>query len=211
MNLQCEIGCVWACGTLLLAAIGCSGAPARISMPAYDPSSIVEEVLELHDTDGDESLSHTELEAVPSLLNSIGQYDADRDEAISRHELLDRLQLWRQGNNALVPFVCTVTLDGHPLPEANVRLVPESFMLDAVKTAEGTTNGAGVATPSVSQEDLPPGQTNLAGLMYPGLYKVEITHSGKTIPSHYNTQTTLGTEVGSGFEMAGVRFELRSR
>jgi hypothetical protein len=90
----------------------------------------------------------------------------------------------------------------HPIEGAKVRVVPESFLSEAIQPGEGVTNHRGIAKPVTV--DAPPG---LPGIEL-GLYRVQITHDSLKIPARYNEATELGFEL-SPLERNRDTFEFR--
>ena len=115
-----------------------------------------------------------------------------------------------QRNSGLTAITCSVTLDGSPLSGATVKFIPEKFLGDKIKTAEGITNGAGIASMSIPTEELPKELRRTAALRV-GIYRVEITHPTKKIPPKYNTESELGFDFHAGDHVQPPVFNLVSR
>jgi len=164
--------------------------------------------MELYDTDGDKKLSEAERKACPGLEVSLSIYDKDGDGSISQEEIVDRLTLFITQSVALARLSAKVRFNGRPLNDATIRLVPEPYLGDELKTAIGKTRGKGGASVAVPDEELPENQKGIRGI-HLGTYKVEITHPSAKIPARYNTETTLGYEATPGNPF--VTFELKSR
>lgn len=191
--------------TLLLPA-GCGG-PARLKPPQVDPDSAAARAMSMYDSNGDGDLSGRELDACPGIQRSISSYDTDGNGGVSAAEIVARLKYLAQFKTALTPLRDQVLLDGRPLAGAEVKLLPEAYLGDEVKSASGTTNRAGTASLTISAEDLPEQQRGYHGIHF-GTYKVQITHPEKKLPDKYNTNTTLGYETVVGDPI--VVYELRS-
>jgi hypothetical protein len=98
------------------------------------------------------------------------------------------------------------------LEGANVKLVPEQFLGDVAIGASGTSNPAGMVVPSIAEADYPAGQRYLRGMVYPAVYRVEVTHPRKSIPPRYNTQSILGVEIAPDMAHGQyAEFDLTSR
>jgi hypothetical protein len=97
-----------------------------------------------------------------------------------------------------------VTYAGRPLPNAQVKFVPEAFLGDVIPPATATTDVDGRA--SMASE----GQPEFVRV---GMYRVEITSDQAKLPASFNSRTTLGVEVSPYTDpklQAGVaRFNLR--
>ena len=178
--------------TLMLVAAGCGPSrPKRIVPPALDPEAVTVAVLAKADADGNGTVSKSELAAVPALIAAVTEVDVDRDGGISRDELRQWLDRVKESRIAITSFAGEVRHQRRPLANAQVKLVPESFMGAETKSAEGTTDADGRFTATIPNS------------VYPGvncgLYRVEISgqgNDGKPLPGKYNSQTTLGTAVG---------------
>jgi hypothetical protein len=175
---------------------------------SIDPAAAAREALAAYDADGDGTLSREELKKCPGLLSSLSRFDANGDGRISAEEIAARIRTWQGHKVGLMRFSCKVTAGGRPLAGATVRLVGEKFLGDALKPASGLTQANGVANVTVSPEDLPADCQGLSGV-FPGVYRVEVTHPSRTIPAKYNTQTVLGQEVALDTAgSAGVVFDV---
>ncbi|MHB1033906.1 MAG: hypothetical protein ACYC35_03665 [Pirellulales bacterium] len=191
-NLQ--FGLLAVCLVAVLVA-GCNRAPSRIAMAGIDPSGAAAAALAEFDTNKDGAISGAELDKCPSLKSAMKTIDKNGDGKITADEITARINEWISAKTAVQQLTCTVKLNGQPLKNAKVTLVPEKFLGGDLKPAVGTTNEYGMASLSVENAPLPGVQT--------GLYRVQISANvgGKElIPAKYNTQTTLGQEVAMGVE-----------
>jgi EF hand domain-containing protein len=187
---------------------GCMGKPARIDAPDWEPEQSADQAIASLDADGDGMLSMEELDAAPGLKYCAKGLDAegDKDGKLSRDEIYARIELYQKSRTGLKAFSCNVTLDGKPLSGATVRLVPEPFMGDAVEPNEGVSDKGGQARFQDEKINM-----SLAKI---GMYKVEITSPDVTIPTMYNSATTLGVEilpVTDPYHQGPVVFHLKSR
>lgn len=197
---------------LLVTVCSCSSTPARVSAPDLDPASAASAAMRQYDTDGDGTLSPKELAAAGSIASGLAAIDTNGDAAVSEDELAASLEKLVAGGVGLTTFSCKVTLDGAPLSDAVVKLVPEPFMQDAILPAQGTTDASGVAGVALDASQLPSDQQNLKSVIHPGFYRVEITHPQTKIPAKYNSATTLGQLVSPETAMVGTaQFDLTSR
>jgi hypothetical protein len=183
---------------------------SSVKPPSVNPNQAADKAIELYDKDSNGLLSASELAACPGLLAALANYDTSRDKQLSREEIEARLTDMYSHGTGLTPSSCRVTLDGRPLRDAHVRLVPEPFLGGDVKSAEGDTDGSGTAAIGIADSDLP---EKLRGTksMQLGIYRVEITHPTTKIPAKYNTQTTLGYELHPTNSDDVVVFRLQSR
>jgi hypothetical protein len=129
---------------------------------------------------------------------------------LSQKEIAEEVDWMYQRNSGLTSLNCSVTLDGGPLAGATVKFIPEKFLGDEIKTAEGVTNGAGVAALSIPIEELPKELRRTAALRV-GIYRVEITHPTKKLPAKYNTESELGFDFHAGDHVQSPTFNLVSR
>lgn len=174
----------------LVSALGCSsGSRKRVEPPTLSPSGAAEQALAEYDANKDGFLDEKELEKCPPLKAAHSAFDKDKDGRISKAEIADRLQLYRDSRIGLVNVAVLVQFNGRPLGGATVRLVPEPFQGPAYKPASGTTEPNGTVTFQSEGTDLP-------GVAC-GLYRVEVTKPGgpEKIPAKYNDPTTLGIEI----------------
>jgi hypothetical protein len=196
----------------IVACAGCWGRGPRVAPPKLDPEGIAEEAISTYDANQDGVLSKEELEDCPGIRDSIELYDADSNGSVSAAEIQARAEKWVASRTALTTLPCMVTYRGRSLVGATVRLVPEVFMLDAIKPAEGVVDEFGRALPGIAPEELPEEQRG-AGmpLVNVGVYRVMVTHPRVKLPSQYNSETTLGVEVASDNieTMNGVRLDLK--
>lgn len=149
-----------------------------------------------YDKNGDGVISGDELNASPALKAALPRLDTNQDGGVSADEIAERVNAWKAMRTALVSVRCQVTLDGRPVPGAEVVFEPESFLGEQVKRATGVTNQFGDAAPTIAPEDKP--DPKLPGGVYFGFYKVRISKKvgdRETILARYNTETILGQEV----------------
>ncbi len=174
---------------LFLVVAGCSqsGVPAP---PKFSPSSAASQALAEYDTNKDGALDAKELEQCPALLSALKKIDKNNDGRLSADEIAARLTYF-QREGMLTSVTVEVTLDGRPLPDATVTLMPEKFLGTSFKPALGTTDAAGTAVPM--------GEGSSQDLISLGYYRIEVSKKdGKgreTIPAKYNSKTTLGREI----------------
>lgn len=176
---------------LCAVSAGCLSTPPAPPMPSYDPAGSAAKAFELYDANKDGKLDSKELAKCASLAFALVELDVNNDKAIDLAELTGRLQTYVDVGVARKLFMAQVVLDDAPLPEAEVRLIPEDFMLGAVTEGVGTSDPLGMVAISAQGVD-PPG----VGV---GFYRVQVSKkdaSGKeTVPAKFNTDTTLGIEV----------------
>jgi hypothetical protein len=189
--------------------VGCSGRSGGLPAPDVDSAAASAAALERYDANGDGALDAGELEACPPLASSRSTFDSNNDGRLTGDEIANRLNALAGPKSAFVSVNCTVTFSGVPLAGAKVTLRPPEFLGDSLPTAEATTDDSGYASPSISAESLPP-QLKETPLVYPGLYRVEITHPERQLPSRYNSESELGIEIDPSSRSAtSARFDLK--
>lgn len=199
---------------LLTVCSSCWRGPGRISQPGIDPSSAGEAAMEQYDKNQDGKVSGEELENAPALKAALPRLDTNSDGGVDAEEVAARVNAWKEMRTGLTSVRCSVTLDGQPLEGAAIVFEPEAFLGEEIKTASGTTNQFGDASPSIAAEDMP--DPTLPGGVHFGLYKVRISKqvNGKeTIPAQYNTETTIGQEVSyddPAMKSNNMKFALKS-
>lgn len=191
---------VSACGILVWGSMmsGCNSRPGRIRAIDVDPATLSRQVIEQCDTDGNGSLSESELQSFPPVGNSRAKFDTDNNGEVSAEELEARFTIIFNPQVGLLPASCRVTRNGKPLSGAEVRFVPPKMLEGVLPTASGVCDAGGTAWMRLAPEDLPKGFPNTqAAVIRPGIYMVEVTHPSIEIPPQYNKQTVLGKEVFS--------------
>jgi hypothetical protein len=176
---------------------------------SIDASAASRQAIEMYDKDGDGTIAETELNAVPGIKKNLSHYDRDGDGRINRDEIAARLNDWSKQQLALMGCSYIVTLDGQPLEEATITLVPEPYLGPNVKPASGVSMQTGLVRLTHADEDLPKSANGrpLAGVKS-GTYKVHVTHPTKKIPAKYNTATELGEEIAYDLNPNDVAIKL---
>lgn len=194
----------------LFAFIVASGCRSKVTTISVDPAVAGPAAIKLYDKNGDGLLDETELKACPALMRELGAYDKNGDKKISAEEVGEQIGSMYGHNPGLVSLSCTVTYDGAPLSGATVKFIPEPFLGEGIKTAEGITDGAGVAALGIPPEELPK-ELKRHSFLRVGIYRVEITHPTKKIPPKYNTNTELGYEFHKLDHITNPNYNLTSK
>jgi len=203
-----------ALGLVLFAFVvaGCSGRPGRVSTPDVDPEGAAELAIEEYDRNTDGQLNAEELKASPPLVDALPAYDADRNGSLSQEEIAAGISHWSQRGIGAMALAFTVRLDGRPLEGAEIKLIPATFLGDAIKPASGVADRTGSGSLAMSAEDRPSNVPRNLPLVQPGLYSVQITHPTRKVPAKFNTATTLGLEAGvAGQNPNGISWNLTSK
>ena len=197
---------------LIAFTAGCIGGPASVGPVSIDAAAAGSAAIEAYDQDGDGKLSAGELAAVPGIAKYANLYDKDSDGSVSGEEITARLQKWQDGGLGFRELVVKIMLDGKPLGGAQVEFIPEAYLGDDVKPAQGETDPDGTGLVGVAKEDMP---AALAGKpifgIKGGTYKVKITHPTKKLPAKFNTETTIGEEVADDTVKAAAFFNLSTK
>jgi hypothetical protein len=179
---------------LLLA--GCSGRPGRLSPPKVSADAAADEALETFDQNQDGSLAEDELAKCPGLAHVFSDYDSNGDKQLSGEEIAAGIRVWAEGKMGMTSWPFQVRFNGRPLEGAQVKLIPEPFLGDAIKPASGEAGRGGHGSLGIALEELPSNAPKRP-LIQPGIYRVEITHPSTQIPAQYNTESTIGLEVAA--------------
>ena len=169
---------------------GCDGRPKRIYPPKINAAKAGPAAMEMYDANKDGKLDAEELKKVPSLIPIAKE---SKDGVLTAETITELLKKWTEGRVGRVTWAIKFLHNGKPLTDATVQLVPEKFLgvdikIEPAKT--DTTGCAGFTVPVKSVED-PKG-------IPLGLYRIEVTKDGETIPAKYNTETILGIDVTGG-------------
>lgn len=197
--------------TSLTAFAGCSNSSPRVMPPSIDAVAAGRAAISQHDTNGNGQIDGGELGKAGSIKSALPRIDKNNDQQASAEEIAARINEWQATRLGLMGCSIRVTLDGKPLEGATVTFVPEKFLGPYVKPAIGITSPQGQAMLTIDDPDIK--ARRMSGVQC-GLYRVEITsHSGKSIPAKYNTETILGEEVAVGAPCATVvlNYDLKSK
>ena len=190
--------------------VGCrKNVSGETSLLRIDPAQAGANAIELYDANRDQTLDATELTSCPPLAQVLPSFDSNSDGKLNASEITGRFLRLYTGQT-LAPFDCVVLLDGKPLANATVQLKPCNIHGELSIVGQGTTDAKGRASVALPADQVPAELENSQGLP-PGVYRVEITHPSSNLPVKYNTESTLGCEVGA---TAGrgqlVNFSLKS-
>lgn len=177
---------------------GCDSPPSRIYQIDASSTTLAAALIDEGDKDKNRALSTDELKSMPYVAPMAAAYDANRDHLLSEQEIADRLgSVVFDPRKALATGEFVVTRKGSPLAGAEVRLLPAPGLVDYLPIATGKSNRDGIARMTMEAEHRPANAPNVAGLIRPGLYRIEVTHPSIPVPAKYNEQTTLGVEVST--------------
>lgn len=202
-----SFGAVVAAGLVLTSLVGCADRDLRV--PPLDPDGAADQALAEYDADRDGAIAGPELDKCPGLKAGRRALDTNKDGRITADEIAARLRKYQEDQSGLYAVYVDVVLDDDSLGDATVTLVPEKFMGPGIKSAKGTTSTGGGTDLQVEGAPRPG--------VHPGIYRIEVSRKDangqETLPSRYNTQTTLGVEVGVGSPVLqqGLGLKLSSR
>ena len=168
--------------------LGCGGGPTAPAVPKIDAAASATAAMAEYDKNKDGFIDQAELKNAPSLKEAEKVIDSNSDGKLSREEIEQRLNKYSVQGMALMSFSCSVTIDGSRKAEIEVEMVPERFMLEAIKVAKGKTDANGMV--SFKQE----GQ-EFDGVA-PGFYKIKLIKDGSlSLPARFNANTAIGKEI----------------
>lgn len=175
--------------SLISSVVGCSQAPSRVQAPDWDPDGFADAVLAKLDANGDGSLDKAELSGAPGLAFGAKFIDSDKNQKLSREELIARFDLYRKMRLGVTSKQLRLSYNGRPLRDAKIELVPEFFLANVIETATGKTFDDGTVDPLVANLDP-------AGLRV-GYYRVVVESPTVKIPVKYGSpeSTPLGVEI----------------
>jgi len=170
-----------------------------------DPETMTKACMDLVDKDGDGQLTKEELKVTPGMLSALVDLDRDKDNQLSREEVFQRFELYVNSRVGLQGVACSVTLNGQPLRDAHVDLVPEPYMAEFIEPAAGDVINPNTGAVEISTNPELPG-------VRPGFYRVEITSPTVEIAAKYNEDTIYGIEVAPvQKENASSHFKVKKR
>ncbi len=193
--------------------VGCSNRPKAVEIVDVNPAQAAAQAIENNDKDGDGKLSEVELRAIPGMLKWKQLYDLDSDGFVTQEEISQRLKKWQTDKIGFRSLSAHVKLDGRPLPNVHVVLTPESYLGEGIKGASGTTNERGFASLMVAAEDMPEAikqrGIKVSGV-YPGTYKITVSHPQRKLPSVDEKGLPLGDEIARDTVDTSVEVSLSS-
>jgi hypothetical protein len=164
--------CAFKAAAIFAMLVGCSGRPAAVAFPDFDPEQIGAKAVELCDRDGDGFISAEECKESKALEAAKSRIDSNGDDKLTADEIAGRIRSYGSQGAGLAPVQCTIVKGGRPVVGATVRYAPEPFMGDVVEPASGETFNDGSAAISIAEEHLP--SPRHSG-MRPGFYRVSVT------------------------------------
>jgi hypothetical protein len=217
MSFACSVKATSLVATVAVMTIcvaSCNRGPSAVKPPSISASGAGSKAMELYDKDDDGKVAGPELDGAPALKAAMATLDTDGDQAVDADEVAARVKSWQATPVALTGVKVKVTMDGQPLPGAEVVFEPDPCLGDDIKLAKAITGAYGDVAPVIPPELR--GSADHPGGIQLGLYLVRITKnvSGKeTVPARYNTNTTLGQEIAyddPAFQNRRVGFALKS-
>ncbi|WP_442485215.1 hypothetical protein [Aeoliella sp. SH292] len=194
-----------ACALSILATtLGCNSRPGSVAQIAADPADLARRLMDAADVDKNGALTADEWKQTPYLATAAAECDANKDKKISPEELETRFRTAIfDPTIAVLPGECRVTRNGQPLAGAKVVFRPAPFLVDLIPSADGIVDSSGIARLQMDPNNLPANMPKIAGMIRPGYYLIQVTHDTITIPSKYNAETILGTELSPSTQLEG--------
>ena len=187
---------------LILCVVGGCNPGGRVLRPAkLDPDAVGQQALLQYDTNGDTKIDKAELKSSPGLLDGLAVTDQDNDKALTAEEIATRVRFHVERQVALLPVRYSITLDGIPLRQATMTLVPEEFFQNGIPAATGISDDEGIVEPSMPFDKKYQQYATLRGVR-PGVYRIQVSKKDadgrEIIPAKYNSESILGRDVGVG-------------
>ena len=173
----------------------------------YDADAAGRAAIREYDTNGDGKIAGTALDKCPGVKAAVDKIDPSGHREVTGEVIAARIRAWEKSKLGMMAVHRHVTHNGRPLPDAEVKFVPEDFPSEYARTATGTTDKSGIAGDRQSGIRC---DWQDAGRC-PGFYRIEITKRGDDIPAKYNTATVLGVEIADGRRLDTEDTEEESR
>jgi hypothetical protein len=177
------------CGVAFSVLFGCSNKPSRVDAPSWDPDGFADAIMTKLDANTDGSVDAKELKGAPGLEWGARYVDADKNQLLSREELVARFQMYKDMRLGLGSKQIQLSYRGRPLGGAKIRLVPEFFLAEVVEPATGEAPPDGIVSPVTEGAEVPG--------VRPGFYRVVVESPNVKIPAKYTSaeSTSLGLEI----------------
>ncbi len=167
---------------------------STLDSPVFHPRHAAEDVIAMYDSDSNGVLDANEMGASAIIQPVLQRADIDRNGEVTHTELMNRFATYVADELSMTTFPCRLMLDGKPLAQAKVSLMPESFMGQGYEVATGTTSQSGhtvLSTPSIAT-------SGFSGVYF-GVYRLEVskknTRGEELVPEHYNSASQIGQEI----------------
>lgn len=184
--MRCIVG--GALAVVFLAA-GCHSDP--IEAPTVNPQTAAAAALRQYDSNQDGFLDSAELDKAPGIKAALPKADADADGRLDGGELAARVKKIVGDEVGVMSLEAVVRLDGQPLPNADVRFIPEPCLGSQFKPGSGKTAADGRVQLRMESSDLPGMQC--------GWFQIQVSQKdelgNETLAAQFNTATTLGAEL----------------
>jgi hypothetical protein len=144
------------------------------------------------DANSDSSVDAKELKGAPGLEWGARYIDTDKNQQLSRDELVARFEMYVKRRTGLTSKQIQLAYKGRLLGGAKVTLVPEFFLADVIEPATAEVPPEGIFSPISQGADVP--------AVRPGYYRVVVESSNVKIPAKYTApeSTPLGVEISGG-------------
>ncbi|MEO1990742.1 MAG: hypothetical protein ABGW78_02330 [Pirellulales bacterium] len=193
-----------------LLVIGCS--KSSLDSPFFSPRRAAEDVLATYDSDSNGVLDANEMSTSTIIQPVLQRADRDNNGEVTHAELTNRFATYVADELNMTTFPCRLMLDGRPLAQATVSLMPEAFMGQGYEIATGTTSQSGhtvLSTPSIAS-------SGFSGIYF-GVYRLDVskknTRGEELVPAHYNSASQIGQEIAPDLTNLerGIVFELTKK
>lgn len=184
--------------------LGCGGGPPAPVIPKINASASANAAMDEYDTNKDGFIDQAELKKAPSLKEAEKMIDSNADGKLSLEEIEQRLNKYSAQGMALISFSCSIAIDGANKTDIEVEMVPEKFMLDAIKAAKGKSDANGMVRFKQDGQDFEGVQ--------PGFYKIKVNKDGSlSLPARFNENTIFGKEIAlDRMGRGGDSFDIRA-
>ena len=169
--------------------VGCSNKPSRIDAPSWDPDGFADAIMTKLDANTDGSVDAKELKGAPGLEWGARYVDTDKNQQLSRDELVTRFQMYKDMRLGLGSKQIQLSYKGRPLAGAKVTLVPDFYLAELIEPATGEVDAGGIVSPVTEGAEVPG--------VRPGYYRVVVDSPRLKVPAKYTSaeSTTLGLEI----------------
>ncbi|WP_145059104.1 EF-hand domain-containing protein [Adhaeretor mobilis] len=201
----------WLATICVVIATGCSSGPSRVDAPEVVPDEVAQNLMDQYDENSDGSLSDDEVSNCPAIASSKRKYDQDGNGSIDKQEISRRLTNIYSDRIGIFQLHANVMLDGRPLRNALITLVPEQSMEASLAPATGTTDHNGRAVLGLSESDTPSELRGIVRGVQTGLYRIRVTSDKESLGDDIENGTVLGEEITPVDGDRGIQLRISRR